>query len=101
MPAIEVFIGLEAVRASAEVVPGLPSRATIEEWLAKHDSVDKETEIFDTTELEKLRQLTKGRFQRTANHLRHSLRSKSCHPSKSFSSRYRCYRINSHDYIFS
>lgn len=60
MPAIEVFVGLDAIRASAEVVPGLPSRADLDEWLAKHDSVDKETEIFDTVELEKLRQLTKG-----------------------------------------
>jgi len=63
MPVIKVFAGLEAIRASAEVVSELPSRATLEEWLAKHDSVDKETEIFDTAELEKLRQLTKGKFQ--------------------------------------
>lgn len=60
MPHIEVFVGLDAIRASAEVVPGLPSRVVLEEWMAKHDAVDKETEIFDTVELEKLRQLTKG-----------------------------------------
>jgi len=71
MPVIKVFAGLEAVRASVEVVPELPSRAALEEWLAKHDSVDKETEIFDTAELEKLRQLTKGKLQCTAKHLRH------------------------------
>ncbi|KXN87916.1 hypothetical protein AN958_07926 [Leucoagaricus sp. SymC.cos] len=64
MPTIEVFVGLDAIRASAEVVPGLPSRATLEEWLAKHDSVDKETEIFDIAELEKLRQLTKAATHR-------------------------------------
>lgn len=60
MPPINVFVGLDAIRISAETVPGLPTRALLEEWIAKHDAVDRETEIFDTVELEKLRQLTKG-----------------------------------------
>lgn len=60
MPPIDAFVGLDAIRASAEVVPGLPSRAVLDEWTAKHDMVDKEMEVFDTVELEKLRQLTKG-----------------------------------------
>jgi hypothetical protein len=61
MPPVNVFIGLDAIRVSAEIVPGLPTRAILEEWIAKHDAVDRETEIFDTVELEKLRQLTKGK----------------------------------------
>ncbi|KAF9452205.1 hypothetical protein P691DRAFT_805390 [Macrolepiota fuliginosa MF-IS2] len=64
MPPVEVFVGLDAIRASAEIVPGLPSRAILEEWMAKHDAVDKETEVFDTVELEKLRQLTKAATHR-------------------------------------
>ncbi|TFK76178.1 hypothetical protein BDN72DRAFT_853157 [Pluteus cervinus] len=60
MPPIEVFVGLEAVKSSAEEVPGLPTRAELQRWLAEHDAIEKETEIFDTGELAKLRQLTKG-----------------------------------------
>ncbi len=69
MPPVEVFVGLDAILASAEVVPGLPSRAVLEDWVAKHDAVDKELEVFDTVELEKLRNLTKGDFIRTNNPL--------------------------------
>lgn len=60
MPPIEVFAGLDAVQSSAEEVPGLPTRAELQQWLAEHDAIEKETEIFDTGELKKLRQLTKG-----------------------------------------
>jgi hypothetical protein len=60
MPPIEVFAGLDAVQSSAEEVPGLPTRAELQQWLAEHDTIEKETEIFDTGELKKLRQLTKG-----------------------------------------
>lgn len=60
MPPIEVFVGLDAVKSSAEEVPGLPTRAELQQWLAEHDIIEKETEIFDTGELKKLRQLTKG-----------------------------------------
>jgi len=48
------------VRSSAEDVPGLPSREELQKWIAEHDVIEKETEIFDTGELKKLRQLTKG-----------------------------------------
>jgi hypothetical protein len=76
MPPIEVFVGLDAIRAFAEVVPGLPSRAVLEEWLSKHDSVDKEMEVFDIVELEKLRKLTKGERIRTNCLVTHSPLSK-------------------------
>ena len=60
MSPIEVFAALDAVRSSAEDVPGLPTRAELQKWIAEHDVIEKETEIFDTGELTKLRQLTKG-----------------------------------------
>ena len=63
MPPIEVFVGLDAVRASAEQVPGLPTREELRQWIAEHDAIEKETEIFDKGELKKLRQLTKGQLR--------------------------------------
>ena len=60
MPRIEVFIGLDELSVSAEEVPGLPSRDQLEQWVVEHDAIEKETEIFDTGELKKLRKLTKG-----------------------------------------
>ena len=60
MPPIEVFVGLDALRRSAEEVPGLPTRSELQQWIAEHDAIEKETETFDTGELTKLRQLTKG-----------------------------------------
>ncbi|KAI0092594.1 hypothetical protein BDY19DRAFT_925147 [Irpex rosettiformis] len=64
MPPIQVFIGLDAVRASAEEVPGLPTREELQRWLAEHDKIEKETEIFDSGELRKLKKLTKAATQR-------------------------------------
>ncbi|KAF8631269.1 hypothetical protein AX15_002595 [Amanita polypyramis BW_CC] len=64
MPPIEVFVGLDAIRVSAEQVPGLPTRQELQQWIIEHDSIEKETEIFDKGELKKLRQLTKAATQR-------------------------------------
>ncbi|KAF9534910.1 hypothetical protein CPB83DRAFT_843135 [Crepidotus variabilis] len=64
LPPIDVFAGLEHVQASAEDVPGLPTRAELQAMVAEHDTIDKETEIFDKGELKKLRQLTKAATQR-------------------------------------
>ncbi|KAF9076460.1 hypothetical protein BDP27DRAFT_1379987 [Rhodocollybia butyracea] len=64
MPPIEVFFGLDAVQSSAEEVPGLPTRVELKQWLAEHDAVEKETEIFDTGELKKLRNFTRAATQR-------------------------------------
>ncbi|KAG6878256.1 hypothetical protein C0993_010028 [Termitomyces sp. T159_Od127] len=64
MPSVEVFTGLDAVRASAEHVPGLPTPDELRRWIAEHDVIEKETEIFDRGELTKLRQLTKAAAQR-------------------------------------
>ncbi|KAG2043113.1 hypothetical protein BDR03DRAFT_942887 [Suillus americanus] len=64
LPPIEVFVGLDAIRTSAEDIPGLPTREQLQEWLAEHDRIEKETEIFDSGELKKLRALTKAATQR-------------------------------------
>lgn len=47
---------------SSEEVPGLPTRAELQQWMAEHDVIEKEIVIFDTGELTKLRQLTKGAY---------------------------------------
>lgn len=60
LPPIQVFVGLDAVRTSAPDVPGLPTREELAQWLAEHDKIEKETEIFDSGELKKLKKFTKG-----------------------------------------
>jgi hypothetical protein len=62
LPPIEVFVGLDAIRSSAEAVPGLPTRTELKQFLDEHDKIEKETEIFDSGELKKLRMFTKGWF---------------------------------------
>lgn len=62
LPPIQVFVGIDAVRASADSVPGLPSHEQLQDWLAEHDRIEKETEIFDSGELKKLRKFTKGMY---------------------------------------
>jgi hypothetical protein len=52
---------LDAIQTSAEEVPGLPTYDELRKWMVEHDTIEKETEIFDTGELAKLRQLTKGK----------------------------------------
>jgi len=53
---------LDSVRTSAEEVPGLPTHDELRKWMVEHDTIEKETETFDTGELAKLRQLTKGKL---------------------------------------
>ena len=43
MPPIKVFVGLDAVRASAEEVPGLPTREELKQWLAELMFVELKT----------------------------------------------------------
>ncbi|KAF8211424.1 hypothetical protein K438DRAFT_41193 [Mycena galopus ATCC 62051] len=64
MPPIEVFVGMEAIRASAEEVPGLPTRQQLQQWLVEHDTIEKETEIFDSGELKTIKKFTKAATQR-------------------------------------
>lgn len=62
LPPINIFVGLDAVRSSATTVPGLPTREELQQWVAEHDRIEKETEIFDSGELKKLKKFTKGEF---------------------------------------
>ncbi|KAF9221932.1 hypothetical protein BS17DRAFT_709612 [Gyrodon lividus] len=64
LPPIEVFVGSNALRTSTDFIPGLPTRKQLQEWLAEHDRIEKETEIFDSGELKKLRKFTKAATQR-------------------------------------
>ncbi|KAF6762580.1 hypothetical protein DFP72DRAFT_987076 [Ephemerocybe angulata] len=64
LPPIEVFADLDALRESAEEIPGLPTREQLQQWIVEHDLIEKESEIFDKGELKKLRQLTKAATQR-------------------------------------
>ncbi|KAI0356724.1 hypothetical protein OH77DRAFT_1520211 [Trametes cingulata] len=66
LPPIEVFTGLDAVRQSAAEVPGLPTREQLKEWMEEHDKIEKETEIFDSGELKKLKKFTKGLYPQKA-----------------------------------
>lgn len=60
MPPIELFADLDAIRASTPAVSGLPTREQLGQWLVEHDKVEKETEIFDSGELKKFKNFTKG-----------------------------------------
>ncbi|KAA1466284.1 hypothetical protein DENSPDRAFT_22808 [Dentipellis sp. KUC8613] len=64
MPPIDLFAGLDAIRESAAVVPGLPSRDELQQWLNEHDKIEKETEVFDSGELKKFKQFTKATAKR-------------------------------------
>lgn len=55
---------MDALQTSAEEVPGLPTREQLTQWLVEHDKIEKETEIFDSGELKKLKKFTKGEFTR-------------------------------------
>ncbi|KAI0265124.1 hypothetical protein BC834DRAFT_880220 [Gloeopeniophorella convolvens] len=64
MPPIELFAGLDAVRSSAPVTSGLPTREELQKWLVEHDKIEKETEAFDSGELKKLKTFTKAASKR-------------------------------------
>ncbi|KAH9048968.1 hypothetical protein EDB84DRAFT_27487 [Lactarius hengduanensis] len=64
MPPIEVFAGLDAVRASVPAESGLPTREQLKQWLIEHDKIEKETEIFDSGELKKFKKITKAASKR-------------------------------------
>ncbi|TFY80275.1 hypothetical protein EWM64_g3731 [Hericium alpestre] len=64
MPPIELFVGLDAIRTSADIIPGLPTRAELQQWLIEHDKIEKETELFDSGELKKFKQFTKATAKR-------------------------------------
>jgi hypothetical protein len=60
MPPVQVFVGLDAIRACMADIPGLPTREELQNWIVEHDKIAQETDIFDSGELRKLKKLTKG-----------------------------------------
>ena len=61
MPPIEVFAALDSLRSgSEEISSNLPTREELRKWVAEHDRIEKETEIFDAGEFRKLKKFTKG-----------------------------------------
>lgn len=60
MPPIELFADLDAVRASAAAVSGIPTREQLDQWLIEHEKIERETEIFDSGELKKFKNFTMG-----------------------------------------
>lgn len=99
MPPIEVFAGLDAVRSSAIEVPGLPSREELKQWLVDHDAIEKETEVFDSGEMRKLKKFTKGASIVYMLGLAYSRRCHSCGATKPISRRHGPHRNHPHDYI--
>ena len=63
LPPIQVFVGLDAVRTSAPEIPGLPTREELDQWFTEYERIEKETEIFDSGELKKLKKFTKGKLE--------------------------------------
>ena len=60
MPPIEVFAGTDGLQKPMDQITGLTTRAQLEEWILEHDRIEKETEIFDSGDLKKLKKFTKG-----------------------------------------
>ncbi|KAI6101566.1 hypothetical protein EDD16DRAFT_1649308 [Pisolithus croceorrhizus] len=65
---IKFLEGLPPIEVSAEVIPGLPTRQQVNEWLAEHDRIEKETEIFDSGEAQEASEIHKG-LPATQRHL--------------------------------
>ncbi|KAH8118351.1 hypothetical protein DFH11DRAFT_1566963 [Phellopilus nigrolimitatus] len=64
LPAIEVLAGMEELSKPHDQISGLATRAQLNDWLIEHDRIEKETEIFDSGDLRKLKKLTKAATQR-------------------------------------
>jgi hypothetical protein len=54
---------MEDIQKPMEQISGLATRAQLDEWLAEHDRIEKETEMFDSGDLKKLKKLTKGALE--------------------------------------
>ena len=101
MPPIELFADLDAIRASTPAVSGLPTREQLGRWLVEHDKVEKETEIFDSGELKKFKNFTKGRC-RVAPFSFLSLKFNdwcSCLEAQFIPARHRCHRAYVDDHL--
>jgi hypothetical protein len=61
MPPVDLFSHLEyLVYTTPTPIPGLPTRAELEEWLRQHDEIEQEAERFDASDMKKLKEFAKG-----------------------------------------
>ena len=59
LPAIEVFAGADDMFISNEFSSPV-SQSMLAEWIREHDKIERETEVFDSGDLQKLKRFTKG-----------------------------------------
>ncbi|EJD01433.1 uncharacterized protein FOMMEDRAFT_90275 [Fomitiporia mediterranea MF3/22] len=64
LPPIDIFAGVQELEKTYDQITTLPTRAQLDEWIAEHDRIDKETEILDTGDLKKLKAVTRAATQR-------------------------------------
>ncbi|KAL5527398.1 hypothetical protein ACEPAG_6189 [Sanghuangporus baumii] len=64
LPAIDIFVGVDELPKTHDQITTLPTRAQLEEWIAEHDKIEKETELLDAGDFKKLKALTKAATQR-------------------------------------
>ena len=77
------------MRASELDVPGLPTREQLREWMVEHDRIEKETEVFDSGELKKLKKFTKGEYALNASSVNGQAHQRgSCYTAESIASGY-------------
>ena len=73
LPPIEVFAGVEESLNAPEQTAGSATRSQLNDWMIEHDRIEKETEIFDSGDLKKLKKFTKGSFESTRQLYHHLL----------------------------
>lgn len=100
LPTIDVFAGMDDLSKPLEEICGLATRAQLNEWIAEHDKIEKETESFDSGDLRKLKKFTKGNIELV--YLRYCLLTNSSwsrHAEKSVTRRHGPYRNYSDDTV--
>jgi hypothetical protein len=43
-----------------ELIPGLPTREQLDEWMKQHDAIEQEAERFDSNDMKRLKKFAKG-----------------------------------------
>ncbi|PVG03610.1 hypothetical protein CPB86DRAFT_748944 [Serendipita vermifera] len=65
MPPVDLFSHLEyLVLTTPTPIPGLPTRAELEEWMKQHDEIEQEAERFDGNDMKRLKKFAKAATQR-------------------------------------
>lgn len=60
MPPIDIFSGNGILSSNGIEIPGLATRTQLDTWVTEHERIEKETEVFDSGDLKKLKKFTKG-----------------------------------------